>query len=486
MLQWLVSTTGVEEDHYRIDIKFTVNLSGGTFEGYHEVTLSSPYTLTELQSDLVALWSTININDYTWPAITKENPLAAMDILATYSDTPDPNKPENRIVIQYAPDQPTVVPSTGAINDVAANRYCRYLSGDPDYIGQSITPPLNSNLDLDTYTYHGGYLFNEIVDGEGGANPFQCVNLVKTIMRYKGMYCQRDIPKALPLSNPTSGPSPRPPCDPDWGTPVLTPKISTTFSVPLVILPIPGAAPFTPGISTVIKDCQLLEWWAQEQLNATPRLGSLYGTDTQLICAVAGAGSIDDVPGLINLGTELVSTDDVETQTLESGLVNKFPYNGLYDNGVSITGWFKVTQSFDASLDNFTAELAYTDTSKLTFLVQGSLAVVQIDIFGVGAISVSVPFIPSVGGWVFFRAFYDSVNLRVGIQLNNGIVTLSGLTGTLTTNLTGNMSVRFTSGTVAQTAKVIVDELAVWGVNISNETATFLYNGGVGRTYPFV
>jgi len=46
------------------------------------------------------------------------------------------------------------------------------------------------------------------------------------------------------------------------------------------------------------------------------------------------------------------------------------------------------------------------------------------------------------------------------------------------------MTANFTCSAGAKT--VNYDEIAIWAANISDSTASFIYNSGIGRTYPFV
>lgn len=95
-------------------------------------------------------------------------------------------------------------------------------------------------------------------------------------------------------------------------------------------------------------------------------------------------------------------------------------------------------------------------------------------------------FVPVTGTWYFFHMFFDPVNTQVGYSINNGVAVLGpiGAVYAAATNGVITLSQTWALGPTATNA-LLFDE---FGMKLSRiltpAEVTFLYNAGVGRTWP--
>lgn len=81
--------------------------------------------------------------------------------------------------------------------------------------------------------------------------------------------------------------------------------------------------------------------------------------------------------------------------------------------------------------------------------------------------------------WHFCRAWYDPSDLKIHLQINNGTKYESAAFAAQPAAARADIRITRSS----QTGRI--DELGYWKQVLSDAAATALYNGGVGRTYPF-
>jgi hypothetical protein len=275
--------------------------------------------------------------------------------------------------------------------------------------------------------------------------------------------------------------------------------VLTTLN-PYEILPISGSLPYTfrPGLRKLTQECSLQEWWKMDEvgLATVDRVGAKLLIP--MACAESGGGTIVNgdgiLPTAIPIGVELTTLGASSIQQLQTLPLTGLAFPGVaISSGITITGWFRIvppdpTPNLNTLLFSLDLTGAISGDSQLQLEISGNSATARLTRPpGATVISLTQPFPPPwpiPGQWYFFRIFYDSVLELVGMQFNDDVIFLSGAAGIVPPETFGQMTANFTCSAGAKT--VNYDEIAIWAANISDSTASFIYNSGIGRTYPFV
>lgn len=443
LFTWTI--TAYSESHFHVDIDFQVNISEAIFHGSWDITLSDPYDAKDVQDDLIALWAGVNPDVYAWAS-------GVFDVDVTY-------RPSDQKIVQYCPSQPAVIPPLPAIQDAYASASCNATG----VLGQPLTPPLSA---LDPYyDFLGAWLF--------APTPNTCVNLVKTIIRYRGDFCIRDWAKPLPLSNP-------PTCDPNWASGDSCLNDYSTSLLPITVLPIAGVGPYTyaTGFRRILLDCALQEWWKMEEASGV-RVDAVSGI--QLAEITSGTGSISRVSGIIHFGAEFTApAPGGFPQSLQSIVTSALAYR---DSGISISGWFKwaTVPVFDDKLI-FTLQL--NGGQSVIFQVFQGTSLAQV-FDGTNSSFVNVPpFTPIQNAWNFFYLSYDRNTQFVSLRMNGGPTIVSALQANLTSVTNAQFTITAECGDPVIDTQIVVDEVGIWLSSICPTVSDFLWNSGAGRTYP--
>lgn len=117
-----------------------------------------------------------------------------------------------------------------------------------------------------------------------------------------------------------------------------------------------------------------------------------------------------------------------------------------------------------------------SSSAKFRFAVSNGTTLYTVDAATFGA--------SQTGTWYFLIGRYIAATGKIGICVNDGAIDeadsfIGGVPATAQTFCLG----AFSAGASAQAANI--DEVGLWGKLLSSAERTALYNGGLGRTYPF-
>lgn len=163
---------------------------------------------------------------------------------------------------------------------------------------------------------------------------------------------------------------------------------------------------------------------------------------------------------------------------------NTWPQAGGNDNGFSVAGWVYV----NAITAKYTYVVLNVGTpADLLFVVQMGLGTSSF-FFYLDALGSSgnIPLAaPTLGTWIFFHLFFDKTTGKAGLSFNNGAEVQYGaaLVCGPTTRYYLSIQTSFSLPTTASDA--LWDEVVV-SINgkLRPSQLAYLYNGGVGRTWP--
>lgn len=91
---------------------------------------------------------------------------------------------------------------------------------------------------------------------------------------------------------------------------------------------------------------------------------------------------------------------------------------------------------------------------------------------------------PTAATWYFICAWHDSINDTINIQINNGSINSTSFSTGVFANGTGDFMIGG-SANLSSSANGHADEVGFWKRLLTSAERTYLYNSGVGRTYPF-
>jgi hypothetical protein len=98
--------------------------------------------------------------------------------------------------------------------------------------------------------------------------------------------------------------------------------------------------------------------------------------------------------------------------------------------------------------------------------------------------TITVPFVPVLGTFYFFRVQYNATTGKVRFQIDNGAVSESAGTRFLAGIPNGGLVGLGTGSSLGNQMNVRVDELGIFNIAMSDVEAATWWNGGAGRTYP--
>lgn len=241
------------------------------------------------------------------------------------------------------------------------------------------------------------------------------------------------------------------------------------------------------SLSIAITEPVMGEWWAFETSPSANQIGAINGTPL-----LPHGTAMQSTAGKILNGARMRS---VNGATDFSYFDSAASANLLYDgNGATAYGWIFFDNGAPAiqlmvhQYDFYDAGAVRVGLMGWEFNGFASLMTVYVQSFPGAYSEFTFALAPTNGTWMFYRLFYDHVTKQVGLQLDNGIIRRS-TAGVVTlpasaTGLVAVMSFRATGALGANTA--ILDEVGFFPRFHSDAQASFVYNGGAGRTWPFV
>ena len=230
----------------------------------------------------------------------------------------------------------------------------------------------------------------------------------------------------------------------------------------------------------------VLRYWTLDESGMSNRVDSVNGD----ILTVTSSGlDLDAQPGLYGNALHLDNLNPVGVNK-GVGLVSPggdVPLNttGL---GFSIAGWFNIV-SLTADYASVLMELDDSGTSDYVTLqlTCGAGAASAIKVQDRSGSSFNVPVAPAfpVGSWAFFHIFWDATTQQAGYSINNGVPTMVG--SGLVLGSFDNYYFGFGCFSNAPTlsSEVLYDEvLVMFDGNLTASQLAYLYNGGLGITWP--
>ncbi len=173
--------------------------------------------------------------------------------------------------------------------------------------------------------------------------------------------------------------------------------------------------------------------------------------------------------------------------TLNRGLITAVPSTDLiYDptRGMSFTGWVKSTDTaFVDSNTLFRLESLDAPINQWAFTIGTGLNSVNFncnDGTNIEGISKAIV----LATWHFIRAWIDPADNKIRFQLDLGTTDVgTDVFSAFETAIQSQVTMR--TAIFGTPRDKQFDEFGVWDGVISDDTASFLYNGGAGRTFPF-
>jgi hypothetical protein len=154
------------------------------------------------------------------------------------------------------------------------------------------------------------------------------------------------------------------------------------------------------------------------------------------------------------------------------------------DTNFSISGWvrpltdslaFGIASKYSGVAGQRSFLLSRASGNKLSFVVSADgSAVVTKTSTGSSILA---------GAWYFVVGIHDATNNTIGVSVNGGAIETSAHT---TGTFSGTEPFRIGWSTSANYWNGYIDELTVFSKALSADDITYLYNGGLGRAYPFV
>lgn len=212
---------------------------------------------------------------------------------------------------------------------------------------------------------------------------------------------------------------------------------------------------------------KLISYWTLDQTLHTTRLDSKGVNDLPAGGAFVGNG-VTSIVGKISNALSF-SSGGQGCEKDDSAL-------GSLARGFTVCGWSKVPASFCL---NQTFNFFNTDFSFSIQLGQTG---------GGGAMSLGGSFGGNINSaaagnaFVFFRAWADPVTGKYNLQVNDGAIVSANMSGAALPSSSNGHIYMASSGAFA--ANMGVDEVGFWQGVLLDADASYIYNGGTGRTYP--
>lgn len=216
-----------------------------------------------------------------------------------------------------------------------------------------------------------------------------------------------------------------------------------------------------PGIS------QLISWWNLDETS-----GMRYDAH--------GSNHLTDVNTVGYQTGKKGNAADFEWGNAEYLTINDNPSLSFGDEDMTMGVWIKV-ESFSTGAEAIFGKWGAVDEYHLyigptvnspRFAVNNGSVVTVVDWGSV----------LSVGVWYFIMGWHDSVNNQIGICVNNGTPVTASHTGGI---LDGASAFRFGSYDPIDIEKFdgLMDEVFLYRKLLSADERSWLWNGGLGRTY---
>jgi hypothetical protein len=198
--------------------------------------------------------------------------------------------------------------------------------------------------------------------------------------------------------------------------------------------------------------------------------GSLGADSTSDAYNLTPSGSPASVAGVVN---------NAASVTGSAGFSRADQVNFRIDGSTSFTvaGWYYVP----AGAGTIQLFNKLVNAYALTYNASGLDTIVKFTVYN----TASTPFAASIAvlplnQWNYVVAWYDQPSATVNIQMNNGTVVSTGITGTPGT-AGGGADSTFLLNYSASTEKY--DEMGIWARTLTTAERTRLYNGGSGLGY---
>lgn len=240
------------------------------------------------------------------------------------------------------------------------------------------------------------------------------------------------------------------------------------------------------ALSISIAEPMLGDWWRMETDPTSNQVGAINSTPL-----IPHGTAMQTVAGKVNNGVLLNSVNGAtDFSYFDTAVSASLLYDG---NGVTAYGWIywnsgsPAIQTFNKQYDFYDGSATRVGLIGVEFNGFVNQITIYVQSFPGAYSERIIAHVPVSGTWLFYRLFYDPIPKQVGIQLNNGVV-LRSTAGvvTLPVSVTGRVAVMNyrVTGTLGVNT-IIFDEVGMFPLFHSDAQASFVYNSGNGRTWPF-
>lgn len=228
-------------------------------------------------------------------------------------------------------------------------------------------------------------------------------------------------------------------------------------------------------------------WWKMEEAGNADRIDAISGTVLQDISSPMTPAGISQGTGKVGFSTKFsmngfgaavlaTLASDAGPFDVNSGF--HFVFWAAFDGWDANAMFFMVNATIDPA-GNALLQAAWSSSNNTIFIAKDSTIPSPADF--------SVPFTPTPGQFYFFNIFWDASDQKYGIQVNNGAISKSAATSSITDVSEGTFLIPtliWINGPSSQSV-VRLDEYGFYGTHLKTNQLDFIYNSGSGRTWPF-
>lgn len=228
-----------------------------------------------------------------------------------------------------------------------------------------------------------------------------------------------------------------------------------------------------------------LAWFKMEEAGNADRIDTVNGIPIN----AGGSAGMSSGAGKIGNAAKFAVVGGQDAALFGDGVSFGFPLSQT--SGVSIVCWvnwnaydpsahlqigsFQIFGPAPAFDTNFDLRLNW-DASTLSFTV-------SLFQHGFPTLSRIVLFTPTLGTWYLVHYYYDGATGKVGVSINNAAATESiGNTPLFNLPFDSSLNDMFLS---FGPSTVLIDEYGIFPYKLNAAQVTYLYNGGVGKQWPF-
>jgi hypothetical protein len=205
--------------------------------------------------------------------------------------------------------------------------------------------------------------------------------------------------------------------------------------------------------------------------------------------ALTDNGSTPGTPGVVGKIVDAFRFDSNNNQLVDYG-TTLIPALAPTTSGAEILFWVRFDTITTFVFGGFTNRFSVgyvliTDSDAASLSVVYDTVADPLNlIVSFDTATITVPFVPVIGTFYFFRVQYNATTGKVRFQIDNGAVSESAGTRFLAGIPNGGLVGLGTGSSPGNQMNVRVDELGIFDTALNDVEAGDWWNGGAGRTYP--